>query len=182
MHLHIEVQEQQQNCSVQHRIEYPCPNSIAPTFHEVQQEHPNMAQQIATQQHNLAIHHERKASTRQSNCGPESVPFPSSEDGEIRAECVEESGEVEDVGPEEDPPGGAGAEGEAEEPLEWGLRAPPEPPGVSDLGGRGEEDAGEDGDRDEGHGEAVEGRDRTERNGAAVVAEEEADKEVEEDG
>ncbi|GAB2282521.1 hypothetical protein Dimus_017062 [Dionaea muscipula] len=78
---------------------------------------------------------------------------PPAEDGEEAAEDVEEAGEVEDVGPEEDAAGGAGAEREAEEPLQGGLGAAPEPTGLADLGGRGEQDAGEDGDGDDGHGE-----------------------------
>ena len=58
------------------------------------------------------------------------------DDGEKGAEHVEEAGEVVEVGPEEDAAGGAGAEGEAEEPLEGGgPGAAPEPPGVADLGG-----------------------------------------------
>ncbi len=72
--------------------------------------------------------------------------FPATEDGEEGAEGVEETGEVKDVGPEEDAPRWTRAEGEAEEPLKWGgFRAAPEPSGVTDLGGGGEEDAGEDG-------------------------------------
>lgn len=59
---------------------------------------------------------------------------PPPEDREVGAEEVEEAGEVEDVGPEEDAAGGAGPEGKAEEPLEGGLRAAPEPPRVADLG------------------------------------------------
>lgn len=80
---------------------------------------------------------------------------------------MEEAGEVEEVGPEEDPPRGSGAEGEAEEPLEGGLGGAPEPSGVSDLGCGGEKDSGGDGGGDEGHGEAVKGRDGTERYGTA---------------
>ena len=58
-----------------------------------------------------------------------------SQDGEDCPEHVEEAGEVEEVGPEEDPPRWSGAEGEAEEPLEGGLGAAPEPSGVADLCG-----------------------------------------------
>ncbi|KAA8531796.1 hypothetical protein F0562_006487 [Nyssa sinensis] len=105
--------------------------------------------------------------------------LPTSEDGEIRAECVEESGEVEDIGPEEDPTGRAGTQGEAKEPLEWGLGAPPEPAGLADFYGGGEEDTGEDRGGNECHGQAMESRDRTERDGATVAAEDEAEEEVE---
>ena len=94
---------------------------------------------------------------------------------------MEEAREVEDVGPEEDAPGGARAEWEAEEPLEGGLGAAPEPAGVSDFGGGGEEDPGEDGGGDEGHGEAVEGWQGAEGDGGAT-AEEEGEEEVEGEG
>lgn len=93
-------------------------------------------------------------------------------DSEEGAEHVQEAGEVEDVGPEEDPTGGAGPEGEAEEPLEGGLGAPPEPAGVADLCGSGEEDSDEDGGGDEGHREAVEGGEGAEVEGSGA---EEAD-------
>ncbi|KAH6832161.1 hypothetical protein C2S53_007439 [Perilla frutescens var. hirtella] len=46
--------------------------------------------------------------------------LPVAEDGDERPDGVEEAGEVEGVRPEEDAAGGAGAEGEAEEPLEGG--------------------------------------------------------------
>lgn len=108
--------------------------------------------------------------------------FPATEDGEEGAEGVEETGEVEDVGPKEDAPRWARAEGEAEEPLKWGgFRAAPEPPGVADLGGCGEEDAGEDGGRYQGHGEAVNSGDGSQGDGTATVEEEEVEKEREGD-
>lgn len=107
---------------------------------------------------------------------------PAAEDGEECPQGVEESGEVEDVGPEEDPARGPGPHWETEEPLErGGPGAAPEPPGVADLGGGGEEDAGEDGEGDEGHGEGVEGGDGAEGEGAAA-AEEEEEEAVEEEG
>lgn len=107
------------------------------------------------------------------------------EDCEIGAEGVEEAGEVVNVGPEEDAPRGARAQGEAEEPLEsGGFGAAPEPTGVADLRGGGEEDPGEDGGGDEGHGEGMEGWEGPQGEGSVVVPAEnqEVDKEVEEDG
>ena len=95
-----------------------------------------------------------------------------SQDGEECGEHVEEAGEVVEVGPEEDPAGGAGAQGEAEEPLEGGLGAAPEPPGVADLGGGGEECSGEDGGGAEGHGAAVEGGEGAEGEGEGEGEEE----------
>ena len=55
----------------------------------------------------------------------------------------------------------ARAKQEAEEPLKRRRRPrpPPEPARVSDLRRRGEENAGENDDRDQRHGEAVDGRD-----------------------
>ncbi|KAK9164072.1 hypothetical protein Syun_004974 [Stephania yunnanensis] len=194
MHLDVEIQYKKQNGSVQNRVEHPGPNPITPTLVKMQQQHPNVAHQVAPQHHNLAIDNERKASTPQSDPNPEPVPVddaveesgakyrhdlkrlgefepeeghadedglveeseegevPAAEDGEECAEEVEEAGEVEEVGPEEDAAGGAGAEWEAEEPLEWGGAAPPEPSSVADFGGGGEEEAEEDEGREEGHG------------------------------
>lgn len=101
--------------------------------------------------------------------------------GEDGSEAVGKTGDVENIGPEEDSSGGAGAEGEAEEPLKRGgeFGPPPEPAGVADLGGGGEEDTGEDGGGGEGHGEGVEGGEGAEGEGAAV-AEEDEEEEVEE--
>lgn len=74
---------------------------------------------------------------------------------------MEESGEVEDVRPEEHAPGGPRTQGEAEEPLErGGPGPPPRPPCVTDLRGGGEECPGENGGGDEGHAERVRGGDR----------------------
>lgn len=102
------------------------------------------------------------------------------EDGEEGAEHVEEAGEVENVGPEEDATGGAGAEREAQEPLEWRRPgAAPEPPGVADLGGRGEEGPRKDSGGEEGHEKAVEGRCGADRDGAAAREEEEVEEEGE---
>lgn len=107
------------------------------------------------------------------------------QDGEVGPEGVEEAGEVEGVGPEEDAARGAGAEGEAEEPLERGRlgAAGEEPAGVADLGGGGEEGAGEDGGGEEGHGEGVEGGDGAEGDGlgAGQEGEEEVEREGEEE-
>ena len=93
---------------------------------------------------------------------------------------MEEPRQVEYVRPEEDPTRRASPQREAEEPLERGrLIAAPEPPGVADLGGGGEEYAGEDGGGEEGHGEAMDGRDGSERDWTVATGEEE--EEVEED-
>lgn len=111
--------------------------------------------------------------------------FSAPEDCETGAEAVEEAGEVVNVGPEEDAARGARAQREAKEPLEsGGFGAAPEPTGVADLGGGGEEDPGEDGGGDEGHGEGMEGREGPQREGSVVVAAENQDveNEVEEDG
>lgn len=74
MHFHVEIQRQQKNCPVQHRIEYPRVDSVTTTLDQVQQEHPDVAQQIAPQQNYLTVHHEREARARQPNRRPESVP------------------------------------------------------------------------------------------------------------
>lgn len=75
---------------------------------------------------------------------------------------MDESREVEYVRPEEDAPGGARAEREAEEPLERRrLRASPKPPCLPDFSRGGEEDAGEDRRGDDRHGEAVDCRNGT---------------------
>ncbi|GAB4847099.1 hypothetical protein Ancab_026109 [Ancistrocladus abbreviatus] len=94
---------------------------------------------------------------------------------------MEESGEIEDIGPEEDPTGRAGPQGEAEEPLERGLRPPPEPTGLPDFGCGGEEDAGEDGGGDYGHGKRMEGGEWAQGDGAPSV-EEEAKEEMKGEG
>ncbi|GAB4856570.1 hypothetical protein Ancab_014487, partial [Ancistrocladus abbreviatus] len=66
------------------------------------------------------------------------------EDGEKCAEEVEESGEVKDVRSEEDVTRRAGAQGEAEEPLETSLGLVLEPASLTYFGCSGEEDAGKD--------------------------------------
>lgn len=107
--------------------------------------------------------------------------FPVAEEGDEGADGVEEAGEVEGVGPKEDAAGGAGAQREAEEPLErGGAGAAPQPAAVLDLGGGGEEGAGEDGGGDDGHAEGVGGGEGAEGEGAAV-AEEEEEEDVEEE-
>lgn len=55
------------------------------------------------------------------------------EQGEQGAGQLEEAREVEEVGPEEDPAGRPGAQGEAEKPLQRGLGPPPQPPGIPNL-------------------------------------------------
>ncbi|KAH6826829.1 hypothetical protein C2S53_013027 [Perilla frutescens var. hirtella] len=108
--------------------------------------------------------------------------LPVSENGDERTERVEETRQVVDVRPEEHPAGGAGADGEAEEPLEGGgARPPPQPTRIADLGGGGEEDPGEYGGGDQRHREGVDGGNGAERNGAAVTGDEEDDG-VEDDG
>ncbi|MED6132442.1 hypothetical protein PIB30_019041 [Stylosanthes scabra] len=77
---------------------------------------------------------------------------PTSQDCDDGGEHVEEAGEVVEVGPEEDASRGASAEWEAKKPLQGGFGAAPEPPGVADLGGGGEECAREDCGGEEGHG------------------------------
>lgn len=182
----VELQEEQKNRAVEDGVANPSANPIAPAFPNVQRQHSHVAHQVASQQHHLAVHHERKTCARQSDSRPEPVAVhdrveqrggqygqdlerlgefqpeerhededrlveeveerqsPAAEDGEECAEEVEKAGEVEDVGPEEDASGRAGAEREAEEPLErGGLSPPPEPAGVANLCGGGDEDAGE---------------------------------------
>lgn len=103
---------------------------------------------------------------------PRQRPRPPPEDREEGPKEMEEAREVEGVGPEENPAGGASPEGKTEEPLEWrGLRAAPEPSRVADLGEGGEEDAGEDRGGGEGHGEGVEGGEGPEGDGSAAAGE-----------
>ncbi|KAK8601246.1 hypothetical protein V6N12_051087 [Hibiscus sabdariffa] len=149
MHLDVEIEEQTKYYAVEDRIESPSSHSIAPTFDKMEEKDPKMADQVAGQKHHLAIHHEREAGARQPNGGPESVP-------------VEGTGEVKDVRPEEHAPRRTRTERETEEPLEWGgdgLGAAPEPARVSNLGGGGVEDAGENYGRDKRNTEAVDGWD-----------------------
>jgi hypothetical protein len=90
---------------------------------------------------------------------------------------VEESGEVEDVRPEEYTAGGASSDWEAEKPLESTcFDSSPEPASISDLSEGGEEDAGEDCEGDESHGEAVEGGEWAERKRAAFAEDDEEEK------
>lgn len=89
---------------------------------------------------------------------------------------MEEAGEVENVWPEEHAAGGAGAEGEAEQPLEWRFGPPPEPPGVSYFCDGWEEDSGEYDGGEESQSQAVKGRERTQWDGMAAA--EEAEEEV----
>lgn len=87
------------------------------------------------------------------------------DDGEKRAEEVEESGDVKNVRPEEHAAWGARADWETEEPLECGgsdSAPPPEPPWFANLRGGGDEKSGEDNGGDKGHGETVDGRNRAE--------------------
>ncbi|CAL5373100.1 unnamed protein product [Camellia sinensis] len=221
MHLDIEIKKQQENGSIENRIEPPSPNSITPTIQKMKQKHTHMAQNITTEKNNLTSDHKGETSTGQTNGSPKSVAInkrvnrggnengknlkrlrefepeeghedengvveeaeegevAGAEDGEEGAESVEEAGEVEEVGPEEDAAGRAGAEGETEEPLERGFGAGPEPAGVADLGGGGEEEAGEDGGGDEGHGEGVEGGEGTQGEGTAEGEEREEEREEE---
>ncbi|KAI3412342.1 Hexosyltransferase [Psidium guajava] len=223
MHLHVEVQEQHQDRAVQHRVEHPRADPVAPALGQVQRQNADVAHQVAPQEHDLAVRDEREARDGQPDGGPEAVPVhggvdergredgedlerlrvlepeegdaseggvveelrggeaAAAEDGEEGAEHVEEAGEVEGVGPEEDAAGGAGAEREAEEPLE--RRRPgaaPQPLGIADLGGGGEEGPREDSGGEEGHEEAVEGRGGADGDGAS--AQEEEEEEVEKEG
>lgn len=76
MRVHIGLQEQQKDSSIQNRIEEPSSNPITPSSHEMQQKHPNVTNQVKTQQQNLAIHGERKAlAYGQPNFRPEPVPI-----------------------------------------------------------------------------------------------------------
>lgn len=151
MNFQIEVQEKQQNGTVEDRVEAPSPDSVAPTLHKMEHQDAHMAGQIATHKNDLAIHHKGEAGPPQSDRRPESVPvhhcvhhrsgqnrqnlkrlrklkpherhecgnrmveeveegeLPPPKNGENWTEHVEESGEVVDVGPEEDAAGGAGA-------------------------------------------------------------------------
>lgn len=73
--------------------------------------------------------------------------FSTSYDSEESAERVEETREVKNVGPEKDPTRRSGTEWETEEPLKRGrFVTAPEPTGVTDFCGGGEEDPGEDGE------------------------------------
>ncbi|KAF3663095.1 hypothetical protein FXO38_10805 [Capsicum annuum] len=104
------------------------------------------------------------------------------ENSEESTQYVEEAREVEDIGPKEHASRRTRAERETEEPLEsGGFAPPPEPTSFPDFSGGGEEDSGEYGEGDEGHGEGVDGGDRAERERTAV-AEEEEEEEMEEDG
>lgn len=103
---------------------------------------------------------------------PEERELPVAEDDEEGSEQVEEPGEVEDVGPEEDTAGGSHPKRETKQPLERGCSvSPPEPACVDSLCFCGEEHADESGDGDEGHGEGVDRREGAERDGAAAAKE-----------
>lgn len=102
------------------------------------------------------------------------------EDGDEGAEEMEESREIEGVGPEEDPSGWASAERETEEPLKRGFGSAPEPARVADLGQGGEEETEEDGGGDEDHGERVDGWEWAERDRTSPA--EEGEGEMKEEG
>lgn len=72
--VNIELQEQQQDKTIEHGIEDPGAYPMAPTFEEMQQQHSYVADKIATQQQDLTVEHERKARAGQPDCGPEPVP------------------------------------------------------------------------------------------------------------
>lgn len=75
--------------------------------------------------------------------------FTTSYDGEESAERVEKTGEVENVRPEENPTRRACTDRETEEPLKRSrFVTAPEPTGITDLCGGGEEDSGEYGEGD----------------------------------
>ncbi|GER31020.1 P-loop containing nucleoside triphosphatehydrolases superfamily protein [Striga asiatica] len=199
VHPNIEIQKQETNRGVENRIENPGTDPIAPALDEVQEEHADVAHQIAPQQRHLAADDEREAGGGKSDRRPEPIAVdggagerqeggddrggvgeevgegqsPAAGGGDEGAEGVREPGEVEGVGPEEDAAGGAGAEGEAEEPLEGGgAAAAEEPPRVADLGGGGEGGAGEYCGGGEGHEEGVGGGEEAEGEGEAEEEEE----------
>ncbi|KAK9948687.1 hypothetical protein M0R45_004252 [Rubus argutus] len=73
MHLHVEVQEEQENDSVEHRVETPSADSVTAAFHEMHQQNPNMAGHIAAQKQHLAVDHEGEAGPGQPDCDPDPV-------------------------------------------------------------------------------------------------------------
>lgn len=219
----IEVQEEEEDHTIQQRIENPSTDSITSALHKVQEQNTDVEGQVATEHDDLAVQHEGEAGARQAYGGPEPVAVDhgvdqgdgedgqhleglrelepeeghkrhegvveeleqgqatTSQDGEEGAQHVEEAGEVVHVRPEEDPTRRPGAQWEAEQPLERGLGPPPEPAGLVDLGGGGQEDSGEDGGGDDGHAEAVDGGNGSERDGSTRAAEE-GEEEAEDDG
>lgn len=46
---HVEIEKKQQNRTIEHRVEDPSSDSITPAVVKVQQEHAEMADQVATQ-------------------------------------------------------------------------------------------------------------------------------------
>ena len=70
----MEPQEQQQNRSVENRIEAPRAHAVTPASQEVQEENPQMANQVAAKQNDLAVDDEWEARAGQPNRGPEAVP------------------------------------------------------------------------------------------------------------
>ncbi|CAI0429321.1 unnamed protein product [Linum tenue] len=74
MHPHIGIQEQKHNRGVQYRIEHPSSDPIAPSLHEMKQQNSDVADQIPSEQSNLAIEHKGEAGAGQPDCGPEPVP------------------------------------------------------------------------------------------------------------
>lgn len=100
---------------------------------------------------------------------PKKREFPVTENDEEGSQQVEEAREVESVGPEEDAARGANTEWETKEPLErGGSCAPQEPLCVTDLGAGREKHAGENGDWDQWHGEAVDCGDGAKWDGTAT--------------
>lgn len=88
MHFEIEIQEEQENGGVEDGIENPSSDSVAAAFDEMEQQDSDVAEDVAPQEHHLAVHHEREARAPEPDRRPESVGV---DDGIYR--CGEEDGE-----------------------------------------------------------------------------------------
>ncbi|KAD4888052.1 hypothetical protein E3N88_20125 [Mikania micrantha] len=129
----------------------------------MEEKNADVTDDVAAQQNHLAVYHERETGAPETDRRPESVAVHDGVDGE-------------DVRPEKDPTRGTRAQREAQEPLKRCRVGPsPEPSGIADLGGGGEEDASEYGGRDEGHEEGVNGGDGAEGYRTAATVEEEVE-------
>lgn len=73
MRVHIKLDEEQKNGGIEHGIEEPSPNTVAAAFEKLQQENPNVASQVASEQNRLTVDHEGETGAGQPDSDPEPV-------------------------------------------------------------------------------------------------------------
>lgn len=73
MRVHIKLDEEEKNGGIEHGIEEPSPNTVAAAFEKLQQENPNVASQVASEQNRLAVDHEGETGAGQPDSDAEPV-------------------------------------------------------------------------------------------------------------